>query len=222
MDSTKDDVSRGRLESKGELPRTDVDLGRGGALGHVVSVVSTEGLTTTGEPSIEPVPGGPKRNAVVAQESIYPHVFDPGTRLGSAIGLFRSVPNAIDTIIDLYDSGDLGGVSVSISQVAALLSRVEQSIAVPSPLGAIVAFIRRGLLASDPAALSRAELLGLQSAVRLASLAPVMTLSEAAEIRISLEDIGWRGSEVTVAELVRAFMEDEVSEAGGEAVGATS
>lgn len=148
--------------------------------------------------------------AAVSQAAIYPHIFDEGLSKGAAWAELQGGMERLDKCIDAYGDGDIAGVAARLSEVALVLKSVHSKLDRNDPQAALVGFMRRAVLAASPDEVSRSTLESMRSVVRTMQSAPVMSLSEAADLSDQLETNGWNGDEPNASALFQIMFGADV------------
>jgi len=111
-----------------------------------------------------------------------------------------------------FGDSDLISVANRLSAVAVILASAYPHTRFSAPFAALVSFLRRACLLVKSEEVSLPQLMTLTKALRSLADAPLLTLTEAAELEIALEAEGWKGNDAAVQAFVDALLGEEAAQ----------
>lgn len=145
-------------------------------------------------------------------DRIYPHIFDEQLPPGQVIVCLNSALNDAQSALDAFGVPDFQTIATRFSQIAVAMAKAHPVTDFNESLGAVVSFIRRAMLYTSPAEVTRSALNSLVKALRSLHLNPMLDLDEASDLVDELINEKWHGEHDTANALITALLDDYESE----------
>lgn len=144
----------------------------------------------------------------VLARRMYPHVFDEDAPTGKISIFIRSALSSSRSALDAYGEPNLSGVASYLAQVATSMRSAYPLTEFNENLGAVVAFIRRAVLANQASDLSRPALNALISALQSVESNPLIDLNDATDLIDRLSSVGWQGEYGDANRLISLLLDE--------------
>ena len=170
--------------------------------------------TTRNEPPLTRLTPTPKSLSAqighLSTQDIYPHVYDPQSTESAAFVLrdLQAAGNDLSIAIEEFSQGNLTSVATQLSLVAVRMASAHKQTSFNEALGGVVSHIRRVALSLDASEASIEQLMLVSRVLAELQATPMLTLGEAADLVVAMEDLGLTGEIPGLDELISSLLGD--------------